>query len=142
MAAQKDLDIAYLTMADTWSHLSKASRKCVGCLIVKDGQIISDGFNGTPTGFKNACEDEDGFTRKEVLHAESNAITKLAKSTQSGDGATIYITCSPCFECAKLIIQAGIKRVVYAERYRIDCGLSLLRKAAIDIKRYSDLFSH
>ena len=121
-------------MAHVWARLSKASRKKVGCLIVKDGMIISDGFNGTPRGFDNVCEETLGtelVTKSEVLHAESNAITKLAKSTQSSDGAIIYTTCSPCVQCAKLIIQAGIKRVIFDEVYKNDHGLKLLQKAGI-----------
>ena len=119
MPSQNQLDATYLKMAEVWSSLSKAKRKKVGCLIVKDGAIISDGYNGTPRGFDNNCEimvDEHDpsalITKPEVLHAESNAVTKLAKSTQSSDGATMYITISPCVECAKLIIQSGIKRVI------------------------------
>ena len=140
MASQDCLDAAYLEMAQVWSQLSRATRKKVGCLIVKDGSIIADGYNGTPSGFDNNCEEEnlksfDGelITRPEVLHAESNAITKLAKSTQSSDGATAYITISPCVECAKLMIQAGIKRVVYKELYRNNEGLTLLKKAGITV---------
>jgi dCMP deaminase len=135
MANRFDLDVTYLKMAYIWAGLSKAKRKKVGCLIVKDGMIISDGFNGTPKGFDNNCEASLGFTglvtKEEVLHAESNAITKLAKSTQSSDGATIYITCSPCVQCAKLIIQAGIKRLVFSELYKDDEGLKLLKRAGI-----------
>ena len=139
MASEEELDLAYLSMARRWSKLSKAVRKKVGCLIVKEGAIISDGYNGTPKGFSNKCEDvgcykEDGdllVTKPEVLHAESNAITKLAKSTQSSDGATMYITISPCLDCAKLIIQSGIKRVVYNEIYRNEDGINLLKQANI-----------
>jgi len=141
MASQSDLDITYLKMAETWAQLSKARRKKVGCLIVKDGTIISDGYNGTPRGFDNNCEyensksfDNELITKPEVLHAESNAITKLAKSTQSSNGATIYITISPCVECSKLLIQSGIKRVVYKELYRNDEGLRLLKKAGINVE--------
>ncbi len=140
MARQGDLDNAYLDMAQIWSNLSKARRKKVGCLIVKDGSIISDGYNGTPRGFDNNCENEDPksfdgnlITKPEVLHAESNAITKLAKSTQSSDGATMYITISPCVECSKLIIQSGIKRVVFKELYKNDEGIKLLKKSNIEI---------
>lgn len=135
------LDKTYLKMALEWAQLSKAKRKKVGCLIVKDQMIISDGYNGTPRGFDNQCEHQDPklcFTHKvtkpEVLHAESNAITKLAKSTQSSDLATLYTTASPCLECAKLIIQAGIKRVIYAELYKNSNGIDLLKKAAIDVE--------
>jgi dCMP deaminase len=143
MASQEKLDKTYLVMAHTWSLLSTAKRKKVGCLIVKDGAIISDGYNGTPSGFNNNCEmrnsftaiqkgDEEIITKPEVLHAESNAITKLAKSTQSSIGATAYITISPCIECAKLIIQAAIKRVVYGEIYRNRDGLDLLTQAGVE----------
>jgi len=129
MPKQIDLDITYLKMADEWGQLSKAKRRKVGCLIVKDGQIISDGYNGTPVGYDNNCEYETRFgyeTKPEVLHAESNALMKLAKSTNSSKGSTIYLTMSPCFECAKLIIQAGVKRVVYNEIYRIEKGIEFL----------------
>ena len=145
MPLQKELDETYLKMAETWSNLSKAVRKKVGCLIVKDGAIISDGYNGTPSGFDNACEfaprnhlDEELVTKPEVLHAESNAITKLAKSTQSSDGATMYITISPCIECAKLIIQSGIKRVVFRKIYRNDEGIKLLKKANIEVSSHEN----
>jgi dCMP deaminase len=139
MPAQEDLDKTYLKMAETWSELSKAKRKKVGCIIVKDGAIISDGYNGTPSGFDNDCEFEDPFNKKlvtkpEVLHAESNAITKLAKSTQSSDGATVYITISPCVECAKLIVQSGIKRVVFKKIYKNDEGIKILNRAGIKVK--------
>ena len=134
MADRFDLDVTYLKMAKVWSQLSKAKRKKVECLIVKDGMIISDGFNGTPKGFDNKCESLDNglwITKPETLHAESNAITKLARSTQSSEGAVMYTTCSPCLECAKLIIQAGISRVVFEELYRSDQGIKLLRQAKI-----------
>jgi len=127
------LDATYLAMARVWSSLSNAERMKVGCLVVKNDQIISDGFNGTPTGFDNACEDEDGSTKKEVLHAESNALSKLAKSTNSSEGATLYCTLSPCFECSKLIVQAGIKRVIFEEKYRIEDGIEFLGKAGVEI---------
>ena len=139
MASADDLDRAYLKMAHVWAQLSRAHRKKVGCLIVRDSMIISDGFNGTPKGFDNQCEDMYParipclVTKAEVLHAESNAITKLAKSTQSSNGATMYTTCSPCVECAKLIIQAGIKRLVCGEIYKNEKGLNLLAKAEISI---------
>ena len=140
MPRQEDLDESYLNMAEIWARLSKARRKQVGCLIVKDGAIISDGYNGTPRGFNNNCEIEDPksfgdnlITKPEVLHAESNAITKLAKSTQSSDGATMYITISPCIDCAKLIIQSGIERVVYGKLYRNKDGINLLKKAGINV---------
>jgi dCMP deaminase len=136
-----EIDRTYLRMAREWSRLSRAIRKRVGCLIVKDGTIIADGFNGTPTGFNNSCETigpyETGklVTKPEVLHAETNAITKLAKSTQSSEGSTMYITISPCVDCAKLMIQAGIKRVVYSEVYRDLDGVDLLKKASIITER-------
>jgi len=140
MADQDELDKTYLSMAQTWSKLSRATRKKVGCLIVKDGAIISDGYNGTPKGFDNTCEYNPNpnlhhklITKPEVLHAESNAITKLAKSTQSSAGATMYITISPCVECAKLIIQSEISRVVYGKLYKNKDGLNLLRQADINI---------
>lgn len=140
MADQNELDKTYLSMAHTWSQLSRATRKKVGCLIVKDGAIISDGYNGTPKGFDNTCEYNPNpdvhnklITKPEVLHAESNAITKLAKSTQSSAGATMYITISPCVECAKLIIQSEISRVVYGKLYKNQNGLNLLRQAKIKI---------
>ena len=138
MPDQQLLDITYMKMAQCWATLSKAKRKQVGCLIVKDGTIISDGYNGTPSGFDNECEWEAEnyrlVTKPEVLHAESNAISKLAKSTQGSDGATLYATCSPCMECSKLIIQCGIRRVVYGEKYRNSDGLKLLKKAGIGIQ--------
>ena len=129
-----EFDKVYLRMAQTWATLSRARRKKVGCIVVKDGAIISDGFNGTPSGFDNDCEYPTRFgweTKTEVLHAESNAITKLAKSTTSSVGATMYITVSPCIDCAKLIIQAGVSRVVYGSVYRNTSGLDLLTKAGI-----------
>jgi len=132
MPSTETLDRTYLELARVWSQLSPAQRMKVGCLIVKDNMIISDGYNGTPSGFDNTCEGEDGKTLTEVLHAESNAITKLAKSTQSSYGATVYITLSPCVDCAKIMIQSGINRVVYGERYRhADRGLDLLARAGI-----------
>jgi dCMP deaminase len=131
-------------MAHRWAQLSKATRKKVGCLIVKNGAIIADGYNGTPKGFDNNCEnidprslDDELITKPEVLHAESNAITKLAKSTQSSEDSTMYITISPCLECAKLIIQSGINRVVYREFYRNDDGIRLLEKAKIKVDKYN-----
>ena len=133
MVNQVRLDAAYLSMAKVWGSLSEANRKKVGCLVVKNNQIISDGFNGTPTGFDNTCEGEDGETKPEVLHAESNAITKLAKSTNSSEGATLYCTLSPCFQCAKMIVQSGIKRVVFAEKYSHEEGIEFLGKAGVDI---------
>jgi len=161
MANQNRLDERYLAMAKEWSKMSHAKRKKVGCLIVKDERIISDGFNGTPSGFDNNCEevfytcDERDFykdqeweldkgkekffklkTKPEVLHAESNALMKLARSTNSSEGATIYCTYSPCFDCAKLIVQSGVKRFVYNETYRNTEGLDLLKKAGVEIVNY------
>lgn len=127
------LDQRYLRIAKIWSENSYAKRRQVGCLIVKDQMIISDGYNGTPSGFENICEDENNVTKSYVLHAEANAITKLAKSQNSSENATIYITCQPCIECAKLIIQSGIKRVVYSEDYRNTDGVKLLEKAGVEI---------
>src|SRR5690554_2396186 len=136
---QLKYDIAYLRMALEWSKLSYCKRKQVGALIVKDKMIISDGYNGTPTGFENVCEDEEGYTKWYVLHAEANAILKVASSTQACKGATLYITLSPCKECSKLIHQAGIVRVVYKDGYKDDSGLEFLRKAGIDLVCISDL---
>jgi dCMP deaminase len=133
MTEKKQLkyDKAYLKMALEWGKLSHCKRKQVGALIVKDRMIISDGFNGTPTGFDNCCEDEEGITKWEVLHAEANAILKVASSTQSAKNATLYITLSPCTQCSKLIHQAGIKRVVYARGYRDASGIDFLNKAGV-----------
>ena len=128
---QKRYDLAYLKMASTWGKLSHCHRKKVGALIVKDRMIISDGYNGTPSGFENACEDEDNYTKWYVLHAEANAILKVAASTQSCVGATLYLTLSPCRECSKLIHQAGIIRVVYSKAYKDDSGLIFLKKAGV-----------
>ena len=128
---QHKLDERYLRMARIWSENSHCNRLKVGALIVKNTMIISDGFNGTPSGFDNTCEDENNITVPYVLHAEANAITKIARSHNSSDGATLYVTASPCLECAKLIIQSGIKRVVYGEKYRLDDGLKLLEKAKV-----------
>lgn len=130
---QRLLDERYLRMALIWSENSYCSRRKVGALIVKDQMIISDGYNGTPSGFENICEDESGTTKPYVLHAEANAITKIACSNNSSKGATLYITASPCIECAKLIIQAGIIRVVYSEQYRLTDGIDLLKRAGIEI---------
>jgi len=130
---QTQFDMRYLRMAQIWSQNSYCKRKQVGALIVKEKMIISDGFNGTPVGFENNCEDENFETKTYVLHAEANAITKVAKSNNSSDGATLYVTTSPCIECAKLIIQSGIKRVVFIERYRNTEGLELLERANIEI---------
>ena len=130
---QRKLDERYLRMARIWAENSYCQRRQVGALVVKDKMIISDGYNGTPTGFENICEDDAGLSKPYVLHAEANAITKLAKSSNNSDGATIYITASPCIECAKLVIQAGIKRVVYGEKYRLTDGIDLLRRAGIEL---------
>jgi dCMP deaminase len=130
---QKKYDKAYLRMAQEWGKLSYCERKQVGAIIVKDRMIISDGYNGTPTGFENYCEDEDGYTKWYVLHAEANAILKVAASTQSCQDATLYITLSPCRECSKLIHQSGIKRVVYQVGYKDDSGLRFLEKAGVDL---------
>ncbi len=132
-------DKAYLRIAKEWSQLSYCKRKQVGAIIVKDRMIISDGYNGTPSGFENCCEDEEGLTRWDVLHAEANAILKVARSTQSCEGATLYITLSPCKECSKLIHQSGIKRVVYQNGYRDDSGLQFLIKAGIDVQHIAVL---
>ena len=135
MTEEKQLkyDKAYLKMALEWGKLSHCKRKQVGALIIKDRMIISDGFNGTPSGFDNCCEDESGSTKWEVLHAEANAILKVASSTQSAKNATLYITLSPCTQCSKLIHQAGIKRVVYANTYKDDAGLKFLEKAGVEL---------
>ena len=130
---QFNLDTRYLRMAKIWAENSYCERRKVGALIVKDKMIISDGYNGTPSGFENVCEDEDGKTKSYVLHAEANAITKVAKSFNSSQDATLYVTASPCIECAKLIIQAGIKRVVFSEQYRLDDGVKLLERAKIEV---------
>jgi dCMP deaminase len=130
---QRKFDERYLEMARIWSKNSYCQRRQVGALVVKDGMIISDGYNGTPSGFENICEDDNGVTKPYVLHAEANAITKLARSNNNSEGATIYITASPCIECAKLIIQSGIRRVVYGENYRLTDGIDLLRRAGIEV---------
>ncbi len=132
---QQLLDQRYLKMADIWSQNSYCKRRQVGALLVKNQMIISDGYNGTPSGFENVCEDENDKTKPYVLHAEANAITKVAKSGNSSDGATLYVTSSPCLECSKLIIQAGIKRVVFTESYRLEDGINLLKRANIEIKQ-------
>ncbi len=132
-------DKAYLRIAKEWSRLSYCKRKQVGAIIVKDRMIISDGYNGTPSGFENCCEDEEGITKWYVLHAEANAILKVAGSTQSCEGATLYITLSPCKECSKLIHQSGIKRVVYHEGYKDDSGLQFLEKAGVEVELISEL---
>ena len=130
---QRKLDWRYMRMADIWAENSYCQRRKVGALIVKDKMIISDGYNGTPAGFENVCEDdESGLTKPYVLHAEANAITKIARSGNCSDGATLYVTTSPCIECSKLIIQAGFKRVVYREKYRVTDGLDLLERAGVE----------
>ncbi|UKN00926.1 dCMP deaminase family protein [Paracrocinitomix mangrovi] len=136
---QQKYDEAYLRMAQEWAKLSYCKRKQVGSLIVKDKAIISDGYNGTPSGYTNCCEDDEGDTHWYVLHAEANAILKVAKSTQSADGATLYITLSPCKECSKLIIQAGIKRVVYHVKYKDDSGINFLEEYGIDVKHIKEI---
>ena len=133
MDKQTKFDQRYLEMARIWAKNSYCTRRQVGALVVKDNMIISDGYNGTPSGFENVCEDDNGVTKPYVLHAEADAITKLARSSNNSDGATIYITASPCIECAKLIIQAGIKRVVYGEKYRLMDGIELLERAGIEV---------
>ena len=130
---QNLLDQRYLKMALIWAQNSYCKRRKVGALIVKDKMIISDGYNGTPSGFENICEDENNNTKPYVLHAEANAITKVAKSGNSSDGATLYVTSSPCLECSKLIIQAGIKRVVFTENYRLEDGINLLKRAGVEV---------
>ena len=135
---QELLDKRCLGMAHIWAENSYCIRRKVGALLVKDGTIISDGFNGTPSGFENICEDENNVSKPYVLHAEANAITKIARSSQNSDGATLYVTASPCIDCAKLIIQSGIRRVVYGEKYRLDDGIRLLERAGIETT-YMDL---
>jgi len=130
---QQKYDLAYLAMAKRWSELSHCTRKKVGALIVKDRMIISDGYNGTPTGFENPCEDEENYTKWYVLHAEANAILKVASSTQSCKGSTLYLTLSPCRECSKLVYQAGIKRLVYDKAYKDTAGLEFLQKAGVEV---------
>ena len=133
LSKQKKLDLRYLRMARIWAENSYCKRRQVGALVVKDKMIISDGYNGTPSGFENICE-ENNVTKPYVLHAEANAITKLARSGNNSDQATLYVTASPCIECAKLIIQAGIRRVVYAEQYRLTDGIDLLRRAGVEVE--------
>lgn len=135
---QNLLDRRYLRMARIWAENSYCVRRKVGALLVKDRTIISDGYNGTPAGFENVCEDDDGVTKRYVLHAEANAITKVARSNNSADGSTLYVTASPCLDCAKLIIQAGIRRVVFSELYRITDGIDLLRRADIECCHISE----
>ncbi len=138
---QHELDVRYMRMARIWAENSYCKRRRVGALIVKDKMIISDGYNGTPSGFENVCEDENNVTKPYVLHAEANAITKIARSGNNSDGATLYVTTSPCIECAKLIIQAGIRRVIYGEKYRIEDGINLLKRANIEVE-YVDADEH
>lgn len=133
MDKQEIIDKRYLRMAMIWSENSYCQRRQVGCLVVKNNSIISDGYNGTPAGFENVCEDENNVTKPYVLHAEANAITKLARSHNNSDGATLYVTDSPCIECSKLIIQSGIRRVVFARQYRLTEGIDLLRRAGLEI---------
>ena len=132
------LDYRYLRMARIWAENSYCQRRQVGALVVKNQMIISDGYNGTPSGFENICEDEAGVTKPYVLHAEANAITKLARSGNNSENSTLYVTASPCIECAKLIIQAGIRRVVYGEKYRLTDGIDLLERAGIEVE-YKEL---
>ena len=133
---QNQFDGSYLDMAAVWARNCYCKRRQVGALIVKNRMSISDGYNGTPAGFENVCEDENGVTKPYVLHAEANAITKVAKSGNSSDGATLYVTAAPCLECSKLIIQSGIRRVVYSEAYRCNDGIDLLRRAGIEVVKY------
>ena len=133
MDKQDKLDERYLRMARIWAENRYCKRRQVGALVVKDKMIISDGYNGTPSGFENVCEDANGITKPYVLHAEANAITKLARSGNNSDGSTLYVTASPCIECAKLIIQSGIRRVVYGEKYRLTDGIDLLKRAGIEV---------
>ena len=131
---QHILDIRYLRMARIWAENSYCERRKVGAIVVKDKMIISDGYNGTPEGFENVCEDSNQITKPYGLHAEANAITKLARSSNNSEGATLYVTASPCIECSKLIIQSGIKRVVYGEKYRLEDGINLLKRAGVDVE--------
>ena len=131
---QHILDIRYLRMARIWAENSYCERRKVGAIVVKNKMIISDGYNGTPEGFENVCEDSNQITKPYVLHAEANAITKLARSSNNSEGATLYVTASPCIECSKLIIQSGIKRVVYGEKYRLEDGINLLKRAGVDVE--------
>ena len=139
MKKQDILDRRYLKMAEIWAENSYCKRRKVGALIVKDKMIISDGYNGTPSGFENICEDDEGKTKPYVLHAEANAITKVAKSGNNCENSTLYVTTSPCLECSKLIIQSGIKRVVFKELYRITDGLELLKRAGVEVVQVEDL---
>lgn len=135
---QRKYDIAYLRMAREWAQLSYCERRKVGALVIKDRMIVSDGYNGTPSGFENHCEDEENYTKWYVLHAEANAILKMARSTNSSAGATLYLTLSPCKECSKLVHQSGIKRLVYLERYKDDSGLKFLEKAGVQLEQISE----
>lgn len=135
---QTTIEKRYLRMASIWAENSYCTRRKVGALIVKDKMIISDGYNGTPSGFENVCELENGTTKPYVLHAEANAITKIARSGNNSEGTTLYVTTSPCLECAKLIIQSGIKRVVYSEKYRLEDGIELLKRAGVEVE-YIDI---
>ena len=135
MDKQQKRDYLYMRMARTWAENSYCVRRKVGALLVKNQMIISDGYNGTPSGFENICEDENNVSKPYVLHAEANALTKVARSNNSSDGATLYVTASPCLECSKLIIQAGIKRVVYRDEYRLTDGIDLLRKAGVEVEK-------
>lgn len=128
-----ELDLRYLRMADIWAENSYCKRRKVGALIVKDNMIISDGYNGTPAGFENVCEDENNITKPYVLHAEANAITKIARSNNNSEGATLYVTDAPCIECAKLIIQSGIRKVFYSRQYRLSDGIELLQRAGVEV---------
>ncbi len=136
---QDKYDLAYLKMAQEWAKLSYCKRRQVGALIVKDRMIISDGYNGTPSGFENFCEDEEGYTKWYVLHAEANAVLKVAGSTHSAKGGTLYLTLSPCKDCSKLIHQAGIKRLVFIEKYKDESGLNFLKKAGVEINQFEEL---
>lgn len=136
---REQLDRRYLRMARIWAENSYCIRRKVGALLVKDQMIISDGFNGTPAGFENVCENSDGLTKPYVLHAEANAITKVARSNNSSEGSTLYVTASPCLECAKLIIQSGIRRVVFNELYRITDGIDLLKRAGVEVMHIKDI---
>lgn len=138
-AKQERYDRAYMRMAMEWGKLSHCKRKQVGAILVKDGMIISDGYNGTPTGFENACEDEEGDTKWYVLHAEANAITKVARSTNNARNSTLYISMSPCPECSKLILQAGVKRLVYCYQYKDTRGLDFLAEAGVDITQIEEI---
>lgn len=140
IAKQERYDKAYLRMAKTWSELSHCGRKQVGAIIVKDGMIISDGFNGTPSGFDNCCENENGETHWYVLHAEANAILKVAKSTHNCQGATLYLTLSPCKDCSKLVVQSGITKVVYMNEYKDDSGIQFLKSAGVETLQISTPF--